>query len=71
MTGGVYESRNEVGKVSRYGIEGWQEDLPQLNFGRVRHGCGSYVSGGDRVSWYGAMGMGRVMRILSNVTRFC
>ena len=57
MTGGVYETRNEVGKVSRYGIEGWQEDLPQLNIGRVRHGCGSYVSGGDRLSWYGALGI--------------
>ena len=36
--------------VSRYGLEGWLEDLPPLNVGRREHGCGSYVSGGDLVS---------------------
>ena len=34
----------------RYGLEGWLEDLPQLNVGRFEHGCGSYVSGADMVS---------------------
>ena len=34
----------------RYGRAGWLEDLPSLNMGRLHHGCGSYVSGGDMVS---------------------
>ena len=36
--------------VSRYGLEGWVEDLSPLNVGRSRHGCGGYVSDGDMVS---------------------
>ena len=31
-------------------MEGWLEDLPPLNVGRSRHGCGGYVSDGDMVS---------------------
>ena len=36
--------------VSRYGSDGWLEDLPSLNVGRAYHGCGSYVSDRDLVS---------------------
>ena len=47
VTGGFYYA---LDTVSRYGLEGWLEDLPPLNVGRSRHGCGSYVSDGDLVS---------------------
>ena len=35
--------------VSRYGMDGWLEDLAPLVVGRSSHGCGSYVSHGARV----------------------
>ena len=30
--------------VSRYGKEGWKEDLPELQNGRFGHGCTSFMS---------------------------
>ena len=45
VTGGVLQQFN----VSRYGREGWLEELPQLRHGRQEHGCGGYVSGEDMV----------------------
>ena len=36
-------SANEyTGTVSRYGVDGWIEDLQDLNIGRDRHACTSY-----------------------------
>ena len=29
--------------VSRYGTQGFLEDLPSLNVGRYYHGCGAYL----------------------------
>ena len=46
VTGGEYTLKT----VSRYGRDGWVEDLPPLRVGRNNHGCGSYVSGKDMVS---------------------
>ena len=45
VTGG----RDTRTTVSRYGEQGWLEDLPKLNVGRDNHGCGSYMSGPDMV----------------------
>ena len=39
LTGGVW-TRN---KVSRYNVDGWLEDLPDLTIGRGSHGCASYT----------------------------
>ena len=37
--------------VSRYGVLGWVEDLPDLVVGRGAHGCGSFFrSDGTQVS---------------------
>merc|ERR1711892_541680 len=39
ITGGGYHPQT----VSRYDLQGWVEDLPQLIDGRDSHGCGSYL----------------------------
>jgi hypothetical protein len=39
ITGGI----NTKQVVSRYGMDGFIEDLPQLVVGRYDHGCGSYL----------------------------
>jgi len=41
ITGGAYTKNT----VSRYGVSGWEEDLPSLVVGRYYHGCGSYFRG--------------------------
>ena len=38
--------------VSRYSVQGWQEDLPALSTGRRNHACTSFMSGGRRVRKY-------------------
>ena len=43
ITGGE-ETR---GTVSRYGTQGYIEDLPSLVVGRYMHGCGSYLRDSD------------------------
>ena len=49
LTGGSYSE--EV--VSRYNIDGWVEDLDNLNTGRYSHGCAKYTNNdGERVSIY-------------------
>ena len=51
VTGG-YNSGGGTGNlnnVSKYGVTGWIENLEPLNFGRDGHGCGSYVSGEEKV----------------------
>ena len=35
--------------VSRYSVQGWKEDLPNLITGRHSCACTSYISGGRRV----------------------
>lgn len=46
ITGG----NNARTTVSVYGLQGWIEDLPNLNYGREDHACLSYISGeGTRV----------------------
>ena len=45
ITGGEYTYT----KVSRYSVQGWQEDLPALSTGRRNHACTSFMSGGRRV----------------------
>ena len=37
-------------KVTVYGHQGWIEDLPNMNYRRIEHGCTSYLSKGKRVS---------------------
>ena len=48
ITGGY----NTETTVSRYSVQGWQEDLPALTKGRLNHACTSYMSGGRRVRKY-------------------
>ena len=44
ITGGtVTRYGGHLGKVSKYNMQGWVEDLPQLIEGRYAHGCGSYL----------------------------
>ena len=31
-------------KVSVYSVQGWQEDLPELNIGRLAHACAAYTT---------------------------
>ena len=45
ITGGYYSLRT----VSRYSVQGWQEDLGQLITGRYGHGCSAYFKGNSRV----------------------
>ena len=40
LTGGIYS--REI--VSRYNINGWLEDLDNLNTGRYSHGCTQYTN---------------------------
>ena len=40
LTGGIYTMTT----VSRYSINGWMEDLPELNEGRRYHGCGYFYN---------------------------
>jgi len=42
LTGGYYTSTT----VSQYTTSGWIEDLPELNEGRRRHGCGYFYNDG-------------------------
>ena len=35
----------------RYGLEGWIENLEPLNRARKNHGCTSYISSGERVTF--------------------
>ena len=47
ITGGDYS----YATVSKYNINGGIEYLPNLNYGREQHGCGTYLdSNNDRVS---------------------
>ena len=48
MTGGYFVGTEK--KVSRYNINGWQEDLDDLNTGRYGLGCTRYTNkDGDKV----------------------
>ena len=50
ITGGYLTGRLSImNTVSLYGIQGWIEDLPSLNYNRYQHACSSYMSGGSRV----------------------
>ena len=39
MTGGQYS----LNTVSRYTVDGWLENLGDLNIGRIFHACGQYT----------------------------
>ena len=53
ITGGYLTGRLSImNTVSLYGIQGWIEDLPSLNYNRYQHACSSYMSGGSRVRDY-------------------
>jgi len=45
ITGGVYTMK----VAARYNLKGHVENLPEMTQGRIRHGCGSYYSGGTMV----------------------
>ena len=42
LTGG--SSNAQKPRVTMYDINGWVADLPELNTGRYRHGCGHYYN---------------------------
>ena len=47
LTGGLYSME----KVQQYNLAGSMgTDLPDLNTGRIYHGCGSYLHSGEVVS---------------------
>ena len=51
LTGGFNAIGGYRNTVSRYGTNGFVEDLAPLNEGRADHGCGVYtVASGDQVS---------------------
>ena len=46
LTGGMFTEN----KVSRYQMDqGWVEDLPDLKFGRVYHGCAAFTKDDKQV----------------------
>ena len=45
LTGG-YESKHIVGV---YNVDGWIEDLPQLQNQHYKHGCGHYVNNDNQI----------------------
>ena len=46
LTGGMFTEN----KVSRYQMDqGWVEDLPELKFGRVYHGCAAFTKDDKQV----------------------
>ena len=49
ITGGRQANSSFYG-VPVYGLEGWQEDLENLNVNRIDHACTSFVSEGILVS---------------------
>ena len=52
VTGGYSSDTHK--KVSRYSINGWMNDLPELNEARFQHGCGYYFNEDmERVSFKG------------------
>ena len=58
VTGGFWTMTT----VSRYGREGYIEDLPSLNTGRKNHGCAGYRQQfGALVSW------GRVLLVTASI----
>ena len=49
ITGGDDDNNPIHTTVSRYDVEGWVEDLPELITGRYDHACAGYTSGGRKV----------------------
>ena len=50
LTGGEDFVTETSSRVSRYDINGWLEDLDDLNTGRSQHGCARYTNNnGDKV----------------------
>ena len=45
VTGGVIGPK----KVDVYSIDGWVNELVQLNTGRFYHGCGHYINTDDQM----------------------
>ena len=49
ITGGADANGGQLKNAIRYGLDGWKENLEELNTARKRHACTSYISGGERV----------------------
>jgi len=52
VTGGWYTRTN----VTEYDINGWRQELPDLNTGRYDHGCGYYVNANKEIVYLVAGG---------------
>ena len=54
ITGGhasTSTSTQTLRKAIRYGMDGWVENLEDMNRERKLHACTSYISSGERVSF--------------------
>ena len=45
-------STQTLRKAIRYGMDGWVENLEDMNRERKLHACTSYISSGERVSFH-------------------
>ena len=53
VTGGYnVEGHSSAKRVSKYNIEGWVMDLPNLSVSRWSHGCGYYQDSNDNIVWF-------------------
>ena len=50
------DGTSHFSKVSKYDMNGWVENLPNLIYGRVNHGCGHYYTDANELvcpDWLG------------------
>ena len=61
VTGGT----NPKNKASVYNMDGWVQDLPDLNQGRYKHGCGHYVDNDNNLVYLVTGGWSGVIDLIS------
>ena len=49
LTGGYQPYSYSTKRVTRYGRNGWIEDLPSMTTGRYNHACGYFINSHDEL----------------------
>jgi len=65
MTTWLSPGTNPKNKASVYNMDGWVQDLPDLNQGRYKHGCGHYVDNDNNLVYLVTGGWSGVIDLLS------